>query len=204
MASVSEPLRRSPFANEPRSFRPQPTRTLPILSSTPSAATKSGDKMEVAQPQVASMGPPQSSPNGDRQSEQNQSEHSGQNGQNGASGQLVGAAAAAQQPKVVQTAFIHKLYKFVLSGYLHNRHLLTMSQYVGRPDHPTPHLVVKHQRELRYVAIFRILKSSCVRSLNRFGFEVMLIVSGNISNIPTFLHSCDSLTCTASTKVRYP
>jgi hypothetical protein len=25
----------------------------------------------------------------------------------------VGAAAAAQQPKVVQTAFIHKLYKYV-------------------------------------------------------------------------------------------
>lgn len=27
--------------------------------------------------------------------------------------QAIGAAAAAQQPKVVQTAFIHKLYKYV-------------------------------------------------------------------------------------------
>jgi hypothetical protein len=26
----------------------------------------------------------------------------------------IGAAAAAQQPKVVQTAFIHKLYKYVV------------------------------------------------------------------------------------------
>lgn len=60
------------------------------------------------------MGPPQSSPNGERQAEQQQNEQSGQNGQNGSSSQLVGAAAAAQQPKVVQTAFIHKLYKSVL------------------------------------------------------------------------------------------
>lgn len=63
------------------------------------------------------MGPPQSSPNGERQAEQQQNEQSGQNGQNaqnGGSSQLVGAAAAAQQPKVVQTAFIHKLYKSVL------------------------------------------------------------------------------------------
>ena len=56
------------------------------------------------------------SPNGDRLSEQ---PGSGQNDQihhttNGGSSQAVGAAAAAQQPKVVQTAFIHKLYKLVL------------------------------------------------------------------------------------------
>lgn len=99
--------------NESKSFRPPTTRTLPIISSTPATANRSGDKMDVSQPPVAPMGPPQSSPNGERQSEQLQPEHSGPNGQNGASGQLVGAAAAAQQPKVVQTAFIHKLYKSV-------------------------------------------------------------------------------------------
>ena len=32
---------------------------------------------------------------------------------NGTLASAVGAAAAAQQPKVVQTAFIHKLYKWV-------------------------------------------------------------------------------------------
>lgn len=36
---------------------------------------------------------------------------------NGTSGPAVGAAAAAQQPKVVQTAFIHKLYKYVLDQH---------------------------------------------------------------------------------------
>jgi hypothetical protein len=106
-------LRRSPFVNESRSFRPPTTRTLPILSSTSASSSRSGDKMDVSQSHAAPMGPPQSSPNGERQSDQHQAELQGQNGQNGASGQLVGAAAAAQQPKVVQTAFIHKLYKLV-------------------------------------------------------------------------------------------
>lgn len=32
-----------------------------------------------------------------------------------ATNQNIGAAAAAQQPKVVQTAFIHKLYKYVVA-----------------------------------------------------------------------------------------
>lgn len=106
---------------ESRGFRPPTTRTLPILSSSSANANRSSpDKMDVSQPQVAPMGPPQSSPNGERQSEQNQAEHQGQNGHNGASGQLVGAAAAAQQPKVVQTAFIHKLYKSVPRSIIYN------------------------------------------------------------------------------------
>lgn len=35
------------------------------------------------------------------------------NSHNNGPSQAIGAAAAAQQPKVVQTAFIHKLYKYV-------------------------------------------------------------------------------------------
>lgn len=35
----------------------------------------------------------------------------GENATNGNGATAIGAAAAAQQPKVVQTAFIHKLYK---------------------------------------------------------------------------------------------
>ncbi len=73
--------------------------------------------MEVALPSPAMMGPPiHSSPDMD---------HGGTNTSNGLgeahsnnmiSGSGLGAssAAAAQQPKVVQTAFIHKLYKYVV------------------------------------------------------------------------------------------
>jgi hypothetical protein len=69
--------------------------------------------MDTSQSQGSSMGPPTlSSPNGDRaeQTPPGQGEQQ-QQSVNGGSSQPVGAAAAAQQPKVVQTAFIHKLYK---------------------------------------------------------------------------------------------
>jgi hypothetical protein len=70
--------------------------------------------MDTNQNHTPPMGPPMnSSPNGDRMSEQpgsDQLHHTS----NGGSSQPVGAAAAAQQPKVVQTAFIHKLYKLVI------------------------------------------------------------------------------------------
>lgn len=76
--------------------------------------------MEVSQTSSAPMGPPSASPNGDKareQQQQQQQQHQQQRDQddtNGSSAQPTGAAAAAQQPKVVQTAFIHKLYKFVI------------------------------------------------------------------------------------------
>ena len=35
----------------------------------------------------------------------------------GGNAPAIGAAAAAQQPKVVQTAFIHKLYKYVFFSF---------------------------------------------------------------------------------------
>lgn len=59
-------------------------------------------------------------------------EHGGMNNTNGSSetgnsnsaapNQTIGAAAAAQQPKVVQTAFIHKLYKYVERIYRREEH----------------------------------------------------------------------------------
>jgi hypothetical protein len=73
--------------------------------------------MDVSQSQTTLMGPPLLSPNAERQVEQAQNhEHQVHtmgmnNGQIAHQSQPVGAAAAAQQPKVVQTAFIHKLYK---------------------------------------------------------------------------------------------
>lgn len=112
MASVGEPFRRDPFAADPRAFDPNLAKSIPILPSASVAAA--GDPMEVSQSQSSSMGPPTSSPNGDRPQEQQQSgQHESQQSSNGGTHQPVGAAAAAQQPKVVQTAFIHKLYKYV-------------------------------------------------------------------------------------------
>lgn len=68
--------------------------------------------MEVTPPaSTASAQPPaHSSPDSDRANTNGSSEPAIPN--NNGPNQAVGAAAAAQQPKVVQTAFIHKLYKY--------------------------------------------------------------------------------------------
>ena len=68
-------------------------------------------------PATASMGPPAlSSPAGERNGNTQTSNGDSDSATNGTAGPAVGAAAAAQQPKVVQTAFIHKLYKYVSSS----------------------------------------------------------------------------------------
>lgn len=92
-----------------------PLRSIPILPSAAAQSSNLHEAMDVSQPQPhgTPMGPPSfSSPNVDRTTERSQIENS--HGANGSSGQSIGSAAAAQQPKVVQTAFIHKLYKSVL------------------------------------------------------------------------------------------
>jgi len=188
--------------NESRSFRPPTTRTLPILSSSSAAASRSSDKMDVSQPQVAPMGPPQSSPNGERHTEQHQAEHQGQNGQNGASGQLVGAAAAAQQPKVVQTAFIHKLYKSVSCLIIGNtakadrttvcwRIRLSSTSYLGQA--PTRASLCRHLLNSR--KFLRRCRCSVMRPCS------LLTALDNTSSIQIFLPSSDSSTCMAFTKV---
>lgn len=109
MASVQQPLSRDSFHTESKGHQSHSSKTIPIL---PSASLSSqGDPMDVSQSSNAPMAPPSStSPNGDKSRDQQQHD---QEDANGNSSQPTGAAAAAQQPKVVQTAFIHKLYKFV-------------------------------------------------------------------------------------------
>lgn len=114
MASVHEPLSKSPFSNGPHNFAPQLAKSIPILPSSAASQPNSDDPMDLSQNQTTPMGPPTlSSPGGDRENEQTPPAQNDQqqNAVNGGSNQPVGANVAAQQPKVVQTAFIHKLYK---------------------------------------------------------------------------------------------
>lgn len=78
--------------------------------------------MEVTPPPSAATAgaarPVRRSPDSDRtgaktNATSNGSPDSGNPNSHASHGQAIGAAAAAQQPKVVQTAFIHKLYKYV-------------------------------------------------------------------------------------------
>jgi hypothetical protein len=93
----------------------QTARTVPILQPPvlQTSAPSPTDPMEVTPPATAMMGPPA------RTSEESDAngtnEHMGIGDQNASSlagpNAAAAAAAGAQQPKVVQTAFIHKLYK---------------------------------------------------------------------------------------------
>ena len=119
MSRVAETMARSPFSGNSGYHGGQ--RHIPILpSSTTSTNFSQSDTMEITSPASTVMGPPvNSSP---------EMEHEGANNMgtqaetgnitNGVNGGNLNAAAVAssQQPKVVQTAFIHKLYK---SGLVH-------------------------------------------------------------------------------------
>lgn len=120
MASVGEPLNQGPFASDQRDYTSHYAKTIPILPSITASGPHGSEPMDVSQPKTGAMAPPAlSSPTterpgenthggpGDQQHGQNSQQYTPVNG----GGQPVGAAAAAQQPKVVQTAFIHKLYK---------------------------------------------------------------------------------------------
>lgn len=116
MASVAE-ARRSPFAADSH-HHPALHKSIPILPSSTGSShlTPPRDPMDVTPSALPIMGPPMlNGPAPDRNSALQEQHANGD-----AEGKMpngnpnpapVGAAAAAQQPKVVQTAFIHKLYK---------------------------------------------------------------------------------------------
>ena len=112
MASTADSIRRSPFSADPHGSAMH--KSIPILpsSSGSSSLTPPRDPMDITPSTIPSMGPPVlSSPVGDRNGVNQTSGGESDSATNGNSVPAIGAAAAAQQPKVVQTAFIHKLYK---------------------------------------------------------------------------------------------
>jgi hypothetical protein len=125
--SRTESLPASPLSTN---TAPNGHRNIPILPSITSARTPKmapqPDQMDITTPPstTARMGPPaNSSPEIDQEAQNKRNGSTGNivplndgpSSTNGASGNTLSAAAAAtgQGPKVVQTAFIHKLYKYV-------------------------------------------------------------------------------------------
>ena len=88
------------------------SRTVPLLSVRDPAQ---GDPMEISPVTSASMATTnaQSAPDGEQRGQSGNANGApkGVGPQGPPPNQPTGAAAAAQQPKVVQTAFIHKLYR---------------------------------------------------------------------------------------------
>lgn len=109
---------RNPFGGEQQNEGGH--RNIPILPSTTKAMDSNHvDPMDMT-PSPGSMGPPaQSSPEvennmgiGSGPSTDSTSTSTG----HASNGVSAAAATSAQQPKVVQTAFIHKLYKWVANS----------------------------------------------------------------------------------------
>jgi hypothetical protein len=89
-------------------------KSIPILpsSSSLSLSSTASDPMDATPSVPPPMGPPSlSSPVNERNTSVQATNGESEPATNGNGAPAIGAAAAAQQPKVVQTAFIHKLYK---------------------------------------------------------------------------------------------
>ncbi|KAK5169467.1 Flocculation suppression protein [Saxophila tyrrhenica] len=162
MASVGQPLSRSPFLGNSSGFSQPPfSKTIPILPSSATTSTSPGDPMDTSHNNTPSMGPPLSSPNGERHDHFDQQQSSA----NGGSSQPTGAAAAAQQPKVVQTAFIHKLYNMLEDQSI--QHLISWSQtnesFVMSPSSEFSKVLAQYFKHTNI--------SSFVRQLNMYGFH---------------------------------
>ncbi|KAJ9299290.1 hypothetical protein DTO271G3_2912 [Paecilomyces variotii] len=164
MNRVADPPARSPFS-VPRDI-PGKTRNLPVLTTSITSDHSPGDPMEVTTP-TSGAGQARSSPeNG---------EHGGMNNTNGSSetgnsnsaapNQTIGAAAAAQQPKVVQTAFIHKLYNMLEDQSI--QHLISWSSsnesFVMSPTSEFSKVLAQYFKHTNI--------SSFVRQLNMYGFH---------------------------------
>jgi hypothetical protein len=115
MDSSDERAQRTPFLSEPDQSQ-NPVRTTPITKPTiiETSASSPGDPMEVTSPASAMMAPPaRISPDHETNGVHDQMVMGDQPHTGSLAGPNAAAAAAAgaQAPKVVQTAFIHKLYK---------------------------------------------------------------------------------------------
>ncbi|KAE8350708.1 HSF-type DNA-binding-domain-containing protein [Aspergillus coremiiformis] len=154
---------------------PGNTRKLPLLSSSVLSSSQSmGDPMDVTPPTSAAAtgaGPSaHNSSDNDRAgantiTTSNGSTEIGHANNHAAANQVIGAAAAAQQPKVVQTAFIHKLYNMLEDPGI--QHLISWSNtndsFVMSPTSEFSKVLAQYFKHTNI--------SSFVRQLNMYGFH---------------------------------
>ncbi|KAI9828938.1 MAG: hypothetical protein M1819_006437 [Sarea resinae] len=170
MSSAGESLPRSPFSREPN--QTGPPRNIPILPSTAaSSESPREDPMDVTPSASTPMGPPRhSSPDTEHAGSGNNSVSAEGGGSNMSEsgpglGAAAAAAAAAQQPKVVQTAFIHKLYNMLEDPSI--QHLIswapTNESFVMSPSTEFSKVLAQYFKHTNI--------SSFVRQLNMYGFH---------------------------------
>jgi len=159
MTSITEPHRGSPFDSDRMSA--VHTKELPVLSSSAhTSGHSSAEPMDLSPQTVTKDSDMNGSPTADRHDTT-----SGNNSEKETSNQPVGAAAAAQQPKVVQTAFIHKLYSMLEDQTI--QHLISWSStnesFVMSPSTEFSKVLASYFKHTNI--------SSFVRQLNMYGFH---------------------------------
>ncbi|KAJ6180420.1 hypothetical protein N7519_010881 [Penicillium mononematosum] len=144
------PSTRISFAGVPDA--PGRTRNIPVLSSS------GQHQMDITPPPTGAHG------TDDRMTGITNGAEAGNNPLN-ASNPAIGAAAAAQQPKVVQTAFIHKLYNMLEDPSI--QHLISWSgtndSFVMSPTSEFSKVLASYFKHTNI--------SSFVRQLNMYGFH---------------------------------
>ncbi|KAF2464674.1 uncharacterized protein BDR25DRAFT_94600 [Lindgomyces ingoldianus] len=167
MASAAE-VRRSPFSAD--SHTQGIHKSIPILPSSTGSSTLTPPRdpmqVDITPATLPTMGPPVlSSPVGDRNGASQPTNGDSDGVTNGASAPAIGAAAAAQQPKVVQTAFIHKLYNMLEDQTI--QHLISWSStnesFVMSPSSEFSKVLSSYFKHTNI--------SSFVRQLNMYGFH---------------------------------
>ncbi|KAL4965373.1 HSF-type DNA-binding-domain-containing protein [Aspergillus stella-maris] len=173
MSSLADFLSRNTVASG-TTDAPGRTRKLPVLSSSVPSRTLTSEPMEVTPPPSAAAAgaarPVHSTPDGDRTganttATSNGAFEAGNPHHHASHGQAIGAAAAAQQPKVVQTAFIHKLYNMLEDQSI--QHLISWSStndsFVMSPTSEFSKVLAQYFKHTNI--------SSFVRQLNMYGFH---------------------------------
>ncbi|KAK8037057.1 hypothetical protein PG991_001371 [Apiospora marii] len=174
MATAIESAPRHPVGNDRDDI--MGARTVPIIntSQTPiiktSAPSENGDPMEITTPTKDSSGRGSSkSPDGEGSGSAERHTNGNSNDQiSSASSSMPApavAAAAVHQPKIVQTAFIHKLYNMLEDPNI--QHLISWSSsaesFVMSPSHDFSKVLAQYFKHTNI--------SSFVRQLNMYGFH---------------------------------
>src|ERR1700761_6951566 len=171
MSTLFQPAPRNPFGSpvEP-SPRPRSMAILPQNTGNSNTSPKSAQEDSVmTSPAPPNMGPPGSGQGNSPELEQGQNNSNITNG-NREPGSLVGvnsnaAAGASQGPKVVQTAFIHKLYSMLEDKSI--QHLISWSNtnesFVMSPSNEFSKVLAQYFKHTNI--------SSFVRQLNMYGFH---------------------------------
>ncbi|RMD42999.1 hypothetical protein DV735_g2082, partial [Chaetothyriales sp. CBS 134920] len=169
MSTLFQTAPASPFDHARNS--PTRSRTMAVIApDPPSPKSGLGEAVRIGSPQPTAMGPPSStSPDSDLPKSGNSSNSlRDQNGTIPASnsgGAPLGSPGGAQGPKVVQTAFIHKLYSMLEDRSI--QHLISWSNnndsFVMSPSSDFSKVLAQYFKHTNI--------SSFVRQLNMYGFH---------------------------------